>query len=134
LIPLVFWLSGFLNGEVVALVGGTIDLCGWIYQILHGIQLEVDKLEQYQVEIKKRCHHSIVNIYWQFCGILERHDIGDLLPHNLTLVIDALDAHKYLLEAVGSYDVELEVLEQGRAELDLITAEVEFFVGGEDGE
>lgn len=50
------------------------------------------------------------------------------------MVVHSLNAHEHLLQRVGSDDVELEVAKQLAAELNLLSAEVELLMGGEDGE
>ena len=105
---------------MVALVSGAVVLGGGVGEVEGGVEFEVDELEEDGIEIEEGDHNSIVDIDGQIGRILERHDIGNLLPQYLALVVNALDAHEHLPQSMRSDHKQLEVLQQQRARLHLL--------------
>ena len=134
LIPLLIVFLSLDRAEAVTLIGGRVFLDRRVLEACVEVEFVVDELEKHDVEVQEGGHDSIIYVDGQVGGVLERHDVGDVLAHYLRLVVHSFDANEHLLEGVGADDVELEVAQQLAAEVDLVPAEVELLVRGEDGE
>lgn len=120
--------------EVISLVSRHIRFSGWVLKPNTRIQFEVNKLHQDNIKVQESCHNPVIDINWQIGWVLVWNQVGDLLVHDFSLVVNTLDADKTLFQGVGFNDVQLEMFQQFSACLYFRLGKTELFMGREDGE
>lgn len=138
LINFVFLRIGFVLlgefGEFVALIGWGVHFNGRIGESNGGIEFEVDKLEEDNIEIQESAHDSIIHIKRQVWRVFIGHNEGNFLTKDFGLVVDTFDADESSFETMGFDQIEFEVPEYFGAGVNFVCGEGEFFVAWEDGE
>lgn len=94
-------------------------------------QLVVDEPDQGGIELQESGHDLVIDIERQPLVELVRSDPGNVLSHNLNLVVNTLDGVEGFFEALGDCAVSHEVFDQLAACCDFLLGDLESLMLGE---